>query len=81
MEIVSRVYGQSELRQHEVLLTQKIDHSQQEKAPLMKAFCFLRPTATNFKILCKEVADPRFAEYYLCMSIRYRVTRHLPSCS
>jgi len=63
--IISMVFSQSDIIQHEVFLTEKIDSENQEKMRHLNAICFLRPTNNNFLLLSKELRAPRYNEYHI----------------
>lgn len=69
--IVSMVYSQSEILQHEVFLVECIDSDHffsQEKMRHMNAVCLLRPTNKNFLKLSQELKNPKYNEYHLHFS-------------
>ncbi len=49
-------------------LIEKIESQQKEKMPHLKAIYFLRPTVDNMALLQKELASPRFGEYFIFTS-------------
>mmetsp|Transcript_27167 Transcript_27167/g.63188 ORF Transcript_27167/g.63188 Transcript_27167/m.63188 type:complete len:580 (-) Transcript_27167:181-1920(-) len=63
--IISMVYSQSDILQHEVFLVERIDAEQHEKMRHLNAICFLRPTTDNFLKLTKELKNPKYQEYHL----------------
>mmetsp|Transcript_11069 Transcript_11069/g.15651 ORF Transcript_11069/g.15651 Transcript_11069/m.15651 type:complete len:208 (-) Transcript_11069:188-811(-) len=63
--IISMVYSQSDILQHEVFLVEKIKAEQHEKMRHLNAICFLRPTNDNFLRLTKELKNPKYQEYHL----------------
>lgn len=63
--IISMVFSQSDIIQHEVFLTEKIDTENQEKMRHLNAICLLRPTNNNFLLLSKELRAPRYNEYHV----------------
>lgn len=66
--LISMVYSQSEILQHEVFLVECIDSDHffsQEKMRHMNAVCFLRPTNKNFLKLTQELKNPKYNEYHL----------------
>ena len=67
-KIVSMVYTQSQILQHEVFLIDNIQHPKPEKMPHLKAVYFLRPTAENVRLLQQELRDPKYGEYRLFFS-------------
>jgi vacuolar protein sorting-associated protein 45 len=60
------VYSQSQILQKEVYLFEKIDQKNREPMAHLKAVCFLRPTAENFKNLKEELREPKYGEYHIC---------------
>eukprot|EP00927_Polykrikos_kofoidii_P028644 TRINITY_DN24961_c0_g1_i1.p1 TRINITY_DN24961_c0_g1~~TRINITY_DN24961_c0_g1_i1.p1 ORF type:complete len:588 (-),score=109.07 TRINITY_DN24961_c0_g1_i1:645-2408(-) len=66
--IISMVYSQSELLQHEIFRVDRVDVDQTEKMRHMKAICFLRPTDQNFILLTQMLKDPCYFEYHLFFS-------------
>jgi len=67
--IISMVFSQSDILQHEVFLTERLDSegffSGAEKMRHMNAVCLLRPTANNFLKLKQELKSPKYHEYHL----------------
>mmetsp|Transcript_95452 Transcript_95452/g.269763 ORF Transcript_95452/g.269763 Transcript_95452/m.269763 type:complete len:579 (-) Transcript_95452:375-2111(-) len=63
--IISMVFSQSDILQHEVFLVDRIDSDQQEKMRHMNAVCLLRPTNQNFLLLSKELKSPKYNEYHI----------------
>lgn len=63
--IISMVFSQSDILQHEVFLVERIDAEQQEKMRHMNAVCLLRPTNQNFLLLSKELKAPKYNEYHI----------------
>lgn len=64
--IVSLVASQTQMMQREVFLFERIDNERDQMIHL-KAICFLRPTPENITLLQKELRDPRYGEYYICL--------------
>lgn len=69
-KIVSTVYSQSEILEHEVYLVQRLDTEVSEQLLHMKAICFLRPTRENVARIRRELRDPRYGQYYLSFTNR-----------
>lgn len=67
-QIVSLVYTQTQILQHEVFLIDAIEHARADKMPHLKAVYFLRPTADNIRRLQDEFKDPKYGEYHLFFS-------------
>jgi vacuolar protein sorting-associated protein 45 len=72
--IVSMVLSHSQILEQEVFLIEVLDNPQSsdstEKGHNMKhlkGVAILRPSASNFLSLSKELKTPRFSEYHLCM--------------
>lgn len=65
--IISMVFSQSEILNHEVFLVERIDgaSSEHERMRHLNAVCFLRPTNQNFLHLSKELKSPKYNEYHL----------------
>lgn len=63
--IISMVFSQSDILQHEVFLVERIDAEQPEKMRHMNAVCLLRPTKQNFILLSKELKAPKYNEYHI----------------
>ncbi|XP_012254664.2 vacuolar protein sorting-associated protein 45 [Athalia rosae] len=67
--IVSIVYSKSEILQKEVYLFERIDSgSQTEGIKHLKCIVFLRPTAENITLLCRELRYPKYGVYYIYFS-------------
>eukprot|EP01086_Lenisia_limosa_P009031 TRINITY_DN3202_c0_g1_i1.p1 TRINITY_DN3202_c0_g1~~TRINITY_DN3202_c0_g1_i1.p1 ORF type:complete len:542 (+),score=121.11 TRINITY_DN3202_c0_g1_i1:105-1730(+) len=65
--IISMVYTQSQILEHEVYLVDRIDGAR-ERMPHLKCISFLRPTADNIQYLVKELSNPNYGEYNLLFS-------------
>lgn len=63
--MISMVYSQSDILQHEVFLVERIDAEHSDKMRHMNAICFLRPTNQNFLLLSKELKTPKYNEYHI----------------
>eukprot|EP01105_Mastigella_eilhardi_P009919 TRINITY_DN2328_c0_g1_i1.p1 TRINITY_DN2328_c0_g1~~TRINITY_DN2328_c0_g1_i1.p1 ORF type:complete len:569 (-),score=169.35 TRINITY_DN2328_c0_g1_i1:56-1711(-) len=63
--IVGMVYSQSVILQREVYLFTKLEATNRELMPHLKAVCLLRGTQTNLRLLQEELRDPKYGEYYL----------------
>lgn len=67
--IVSIVYSKSEILQKEVYLFERIDSgAQAEGLKHLKCIVFLRPTAENISLLCRELRYPKYGVYYIYFS-------------
>jgi vacuolar protein sorting-associated protein 45 len=64
-QYLSTVYSQSDVLKQEVFLVERIDNDEVEKLMHMKAVCFLRPSYSSLRALCRHLRDPRFGEYHL----------------
>eukprot|EP01134_Creolimax_fragrantissima_P003495 CFRG3495T1 len=63
--MVSIVYTQSEILQKEVYLVDRLETPNRETMSHLKAMCFLRPTAKNIDLLCRELRCPKYGQYYI----------------
>lgn len=63
--IISMVFSQTDIIQHEVFLIERIDGEEHEKMRHLNAVCFLRPTNQNFIALSKELKSPKYNEYHI----------------
>lgn len=68
--IVSTVFSQTELLEHEVFLVERLDEDKGDQLFHLKAVCFLRPTRENVARARRELRGPRFGEYHLFFSNR-----------
>ena len=66
--IVSMVYTQTQILQHEVFLIDSIEHSRTDRMAHLKAIYFLRPTHDNIRLLQEEFKEPQYGEYHLFFS-------------
>ena len=66
--VVSMVFTQTQVLQHEVFMTDTIERQAGEKMPHLKACYFVRPTAENLRRIQSELREPRFGEYHLFFS-------------
>lgn len=66
--IVSLAASQSDLLTHQVYLTDRIDNVRRDRMPHMKCICFLSPSEDSIEAVQKELAEPKYSEYYLCAS-------------
>ncbi|KAJ1609568.1 putative vacuolar protein-sorting protein VPS45 [Cryptosporidium canis] len=62
---ISLVYTQSELLKREVFLSELIDISNRSSHPHFSGIYFIRPNKENISILCDELKNPIFKEYYV----------------
>ena len=69
--IVSLVVNQSTALQKEVYLFERIDNPKREALLHLRCVAFLRPTQENFRLLCAELADPKYREYHLCLFVQF----------
>eukprot|EP00747_Dinoflagellata_sp_TGD_P208187 gnl/TRDRNA2_/TRDRNA2_81695_c1_seq1.p1 gnl/TRDRNA2_/TRDRNA2_81695_c1~~gnl/TRDRNA2_/TRDRNA2_81695_c1_seq1.p1 ORF type:complete len:580 (-),score=130.18 gnl/TRDRNA2_/TRDRNA2_81695_c1_seq1:154-1893(-) len=63
--MMSMVFTQSEILNHEVFLVEQIGSEQTERLRHLNAICFLRPTNQNFILLSQELKSPKYNEYHL----------------
>eukprot|EP00928_Gymnodinium_smaydae_P023726 TRINITY_DN19465_c0_g3_i1.p1 TRINITY_DN19465_c0_g3~~TRINITY_DN19465_c0_g3_i1.p1 ORF type:complete len:566 (+),score=123.06 TRINITY_DN19465_c0_g3_i1:79-1776(+) len=63
--IISMVFSQSDILQHEVFLVERIDQENEEQMRHLNAICFLRPTTQNFLFLSKILKSPNYNEYHV----------------
>ena len=66
--IVSMVYTQTQILQHEVFLIDSIERGRADKMAHLKAVYFIRPTHDNIKLLKSEFRDPKYGEYHIFFS-------------
>ncbi|KAF7458882.1 vacuolar protein sorting-associated protein 45 [Cryptosporidium felis] len=62
---ISLVLSQTELLEKEVFLTQMIDSTNKETFLHFSGIYFVRPNRENISILCNELKNPLFKEYYI----------------
>mmetsp|Transcript_15805 Transcript_15805/g.40727 ORF Transcript_15805/g.40727 Transcript_15805/m.40727 type:complete len:628 (-) Transcript_15805:297-2180(-) len=72
--IVSMVYTQTQILQHEVFLIDHIERQRADKMAHLKAIYFVRPTHENIRLLKEEFKDPKYGEYHLFFSNMVRDT-------
>ena len=72
--IVSMVYTQTQILQHEVFLIDSIENSRSDKMAHLKAIYFVRPTHENVRLLQEEFKDPKYGEYHIFFSNMARDT-------
>jgi vacuolar protein sorting-associated protein 45 len=65
------ISSQSEILKKDVYLIEKIEKESNEKLSHLKALYLIRPTEKNLAYLFREVKDPKYSEYYICMVIIY----------
>lgn len=65
-EVLSVVLSQSYLLEHEIFLTDRLDHEGREALKCMTCIVFCRPTAGNVEVLVEELRAPKYAEYRFC---------------
>lgn len=73
--IVSLATTQSNLLQHQVYLTDRIDNPSRggsgavvDRLPHLKCCCLVRPTEESIQQLERELQQGRYGSYYLCKS-------------
>jgi hypothetical protein len=67
--IVSSATTQSALLNHSVYLTDRLDNQDREKMRHLRCICFVRPSPDSIQLLIDEFREPKYGEYYICMSI------------
>lgn len=67
-KIVSLVFGQSEIMQHEVFLVDVLSNEDRDTLMDMSCIVFVRPTRGNVELIKAELARPRYREYHLFFS-------------
>ena len=72
--IVSMVYTQTQILQHEVFLIDSIERGRSDKMAHLKAIYFVRPTHENVRLLQEEFKDPKYGEYHIFFSNMARDT-------
>jgi len=63
--IISMVFSQSEILEHEVFLVGRIESDEHERMRHLNAIYLLRPTKQNFLLLAKELKEPKYQEYHI----------------
>jgi hypothetical protein len=58
-QVIANVYSQTEVLEKEFYLIEQLG-SAHEPMPHLKAAIFVRPSDTNFALLTRELADPKF---------------------
>ena len=66
--IVSMVYTQTQILQHEVFLIDSIERARTDKMAHLKAIYFVRPTLENVRLLAEEFKEPKYGEYHIFFS-------------
>ena len=66
--IVSMVYTQTQILQHEVFLIDSIERARTDKMAHLKAIYFVRPTLENVRLLAEEFKEPKYGEYHVLFS-------------
>lgn len=64
--IISLASTQSDLLTHQVYLTDRIDNPRRYNMPHLKCVCFVSPSEDSLEAVQRELADPKYGEYYLC---------------
>jgi len=72
--IVSMVYTQTQILQHEVFLIDSIERARADKMAHLKAIYFVRPTHENVRLLQEEFKEPKYGEYHIFFSNTTRDT-------
>ena len=65
IQVVSVLFGMTEIIQKEVYLVQKIEDTNRDKLLHLNAVCILRPTQANIDYLRRELSQPKYGKYYL----------------
>lgn len=78
--IISQASTQSDLLTHQVYLTDRIDNVRRERMPHLKCICFLEPNEDSLEAVRRELAEPKYGEYYLCKSLMLSVTACFGCC-
>eukprot|EP01027_Heterolobosea_sp_BB2_P010597 GEZU01015535.1.p1 GENE.GEZU01015535.1~~GEZU01015535.1.p1 ORF type:complete len:440 (+),score=65.37 GEZU01015535.1:180-1499(+) len=68
MQVVSMVYSQSEILEHEVFLLELLENNKRQKMQHLKCLIFCRPTSDNVKQITAELKEPKYGEYNLFFS-------------
>ena len=66
--MVSMVYTQTQILQHEVFLIDAIERQRTDKMAHLKAIYFVRPTHENVRLLQEEFKEPKYGEYHIFFS-------------
>lgn len=61
------VYAQSEILQKEIFLFERADVVAKQPLKHLTAICLLRPTEENIQILMRELRQPKYYKYFICM--------------
>ena len=78
--VISMVYTQSEILEKEIYLVDRIETPNREKMVHLKAVMFVRPTEANVQLICDELKEPKYGQYYLFFS-NVLSTQHLEKIS
>ncbi|OAA71909.1 Sec1-like protein [Akanthomyces lecanii RCEF 1005] len=62
--IVSTAITQSNLLNHEVYLTDRLDNTAREKMRHLRCLCLVRPSPETIQLLIDELRDPKYGEYH-----------------
>jgi vacuolar protein sorting-associated protein 45 len=60
-------YAQSDVLQKEVFLFERIDIGGKKTLKYLNAIYFLRPTEENVQALVRELHEPKYGNYFICM--------------
>ena len=60
-------YAQSEILQKEIFLFERVDVLAQKPLKHLTAICLLRPTEENVQTLIRELRQPKYYKYFICM--------------
>jgi hypothetical protein len=67
--MLSSVVSQSYLLENEVYLTDFLANANREEIGGLKCLVFVRPTAINVDLVIRELYEPRYPEYHICILI------------
>lgn len=61
------VYAQTDLLQKQVFLFERIDLAGKKPLKYLNAIYFIRPIEENIQILIRELHEPKYGNYFICM--------------
>ena len=64
---ISVSFTQSEIAAKEVYLFDLLENMNRESMQNLKCLCFIRPTKQNVQLLVREMKEPKYGQYYICM--------------
>jgi len=62
-------YAQADILQNEVFIFDRINNSGRTIMKFVHGIYFIRPTDENLEILKSELQDPKYGNYYICISL------------